>query len=123
MMGVEPDIDISGLSVDYRSDDGSVKHAVENVSLKLFPGEIVSIVGPSGCGKTSILRAVLNEVKHSGSCRLNVARESDLSYLHQKPVLLPWRTALENAALGQEVRGRMSIDSIHRVRNCSMISA
>lgn len=114
-MSAEPDIDIAGLSVDYRRDDGSVKHAVQNVDLKLFPGEIVSIVGPSGCGKTSILRAVLKQVKHLGKCRLNVARDCDLSYLQQNPALMPWRTALENAALGQEIRGRMSSDSIRRV--------
>jgi NitT/TauT family transport system ATP-binding protein len=114
-MSAEPDIDIAGLSVDYIGDDGSVKHAVEDLSLKLFPGEIVNIVGPSGCGKTSILRAVLDEVKHHGSCRLNVARASDLSYLQQKPALLPWRTAMENAALGLEVRHLISAASIQRV--------
>jgi len=92
-----------------------VQKAVENVTLDLFPGEIVSIVGPSGCGKTSILRAVLDEVEYEGRCKLNVTREKDLCYLEQSPALLPWRTALENAALGQEVRGRMSSDSIRRV--------
>jgi NitT/TauT family transport system ATP-binding protein len=113
-MSAPPDVDISGLSVDY-SCDGFVTHAVENVTLSLFPGEIVSIVGPSGCGKTSILKAVLNEVEYQGECRLNVARESELCYLQQTPALLPWRTVLENAALGQEVRGLMTHDSIARV--------
>jgi NitT/TauT family transport system ATP-binding protein len=114
-MSSEPDIDIVGLSVDYRSSDDSVKHAVENISLQVFPGEIVSIVGPSGCGKTSILRAVLKEVEYRGKCVVNPLREGALSYLQQKPALLPWRTALENAALGQEVRGLMTVDSIRRV--------
>src|SRR5207302_5970256 len=114
-MSADPDLKIEALSITYRNADGSVKRAVENVSLDLFPGEIVSIVGPSGCGKTSILRAVLNEVDYKGSCDLNVTRGKDLCYLQQNPALLPWRTALENAALGQEVRGRMSSDSIRRV--------
>src|ERR1043166_516938 len=115
-MSAEPDIDIVGLSVDYRRGDGLVKHAVENFDLKVFPGQIVSIVGPSGCGKTSVLRAVLqaeiDEVEYRGHCRVNPAREGSLSYLQQKPALLPWRTALENVALGQEVRGLMSSDSL-----------
>jgi len=114
-MSAEPDIDIKGLSVSYRRYDGSIKHAVADVTLELFPGEIVSIVGPSGCGKTSILRAVLDEVEYKGRCQLNVARGSGLSYLQQNPALLPWRTALENAALGQEVRGLLSADSILKV--------
>jgi NitT/TauT family transport system ATP-binding protein len=114
-MSAEPDLRIEALSIEYRNADGSVKQAVDNVTLDLFPGEIVSIVGPSGCGKTSILRAILNDVEYRGSCRLNVIREKDLCYLQQNPALLPWRTALENAALGQEIRGRMSSDSIFRV--------
>ncbi len=114
-MTAKPDIDIAELSVDYRSDDGSLKHAVENVTLKVFPGEIVSIVGPSGCGKTSILRAVLNEVEHEGKADLNPERDSEISYLQQEPALLPWRTAMENATIGQEVRRRMTSDSILRV--------
>lgn len=119
-MSTEPDLEIEALSVEYRNADGSVKKAVENVNLKLFPGEIVSIVGPSGCGKTSILRAILNEVgyegdyeaRYEGNCRLN---ERDLCYLQQNPALLPWRTVLENAALGLEVRGNLSNNSIDRV--------
>lgn len=113
--GCRPDIDIRGISINYPSDDGSVKRAVADVSLKVFPGDIVSIVGPSGCGKTSILRAVLGEVVYEGQCDLNITRETQLSYIQQKPALLPWRTALENAALGQEIRGRLTKDSIHLV--------
>lgn len=111
-MSAEPDIEIAGLSIDYQRDDGSIKHAVKEVDLKVFPGEIISIVGPSGCGKTSILRALLKRVNYTGDCRLNVTKEGELSYLQQSPALLPWRTALENAVLGQEVRGRMTRDSI-----------
>lgn len=115
-MSTEPDIKIEGLSVDYQNEDGSIKHAVSDITLEVFPGEIVSIVGPSGCGKTSILRAILKEVKTPpGSCNLNIERESQLSYLQQNPALLPWRTALENAALGLEVRNQMTSDSIKRV--------
>lgn len=113
-MSAQPDIQVSGLSIEYRSDGESVKHAVADISLDVFPGEIVSIVGPSGCGKTSILRAVLEEIPYKGYCSLNHSRTSQLCYLQQKPALLPWRTALENAALGQEVRKLMTPDSISR---------
>jgi NitT/TauT family transport system ATP-binding protein len=109
------DVLVRDLSVSYRNQDGSKKMAVDGVSLSVFPGEIVTIVGPSGCGKTTILRALLGSVDFSGVCRLNALREKDLSYLQQVPALLPWRTALENAALGQEVRRTMSADSIRRV--------
>ena len=112
-MTIKPDIEIKGLSINFYSDNGSIKNAVVDVDLEVFPGEIVSIVGPSGCGKTSILRALMNEINYEGKCELNVDRETELCYLHQTPSLLPWRTALENAVLGNEIRGRMG--SIRRV--------
>ncbi len=37
--------------------------AVEDVSLKIWPGEFVGILGPSGAGKTTVLRAILGGVK------------------------------------------------------------
>ena len=110
-----PDIAVKQLSVEYKTEDGPVVRAIENISLQVFPGEIVSIVGPSGCGKTSILRAILGEVPYSGQADLQVGRSSELSYLQQKPELLPWRTSLENAALGLEVRGLLNRDSLKRV--------
>ena len=44
-MSAEPDISIADLSIDYRSEDGSLKRAVQDVTLNVFPGEIVCIVG------------------------------------------------------------------------------
>ncbi len=121
-MTAEADIDVVGLSIDYRCNDGSLKPAIHGVSLKVLPGEIVSIVGPSGCGKTSILRAILGEVEYQGHCSLNFTRESEMSYLQQKPSLLPWRTALENAVLGQEIRGLLSNESIRRAEELLLSS-
>lgn len=110
------DISIRNLCVAYTDTHGRRKEAVRNVSMEVSPGEVVSIVGPSGCGKTSILRSLLGEVAFDGECELSQKRSSDLCYLQQSPVLLPWRTALENAAMGQEVRGRMTWASILRVK-------
>jgi oligopeptide/dipeptide ABC transporter ATP-binding protein len=56
-----PLLEIAGLSVEFKTDDGVV-HAVDEVSLKVYEGEIVAVVGESGSGKTvtamSILRLV-----------------------------------------------------------------
>ena len=57
---VEPVLEISGLSVAYRSAAGDVK-AVENVSLALRPGEVVGLAGESGSGKSTLAY---------GACRL-----------------------------------------------------
>ena len=46
---------IENLNVVYRTDEKSTV-AVDNLSLDIKKGELISIVGPSGCGKSTILR-------------------------------------------------------------------
>ncbi|MEQ1648910.1 MAG: ABC transporter ATP-binding protein [Hyphomicrobiaceae bacterium] len=84
--------------------------AVDRVSLTLKPGEFVSLVGPSGCGKTTILNlltGLLSDVPE-GDVRVlgKVPRAGnpDIAYMLARDSLLPWRTALENAAYGMEIR-------------------
>lgn len=54
----EPAIDVADLVKHYRASDGSVVHAVDGVSLNVFPGEIVGLLGANGAGKTSTLRVI-----------------------------------------------------------------
>jgi NitT/TauT family transport system ATP-binding protein len=83
--------------------DGGVV-ALDQVSLGAEPGEFVSIVGPSGCGKSTMLRLIAGLIPAtSGSIVVNgrtVAEpRQDVALMFQRPTLLPWLTALENALL------------------------
>jgi NitT/TauT family transport system ATP-binding protein len=87
---------------------------LEDVALRVAPGQIVSLVGPSGSGKSTILRAVIG--LHSllaGSVTLAVPRDQ-IGMLFQDDALLPWRSAEENVALGLRARGVAKIDRIRR---------
>ncbi|AMO25437.1 ABC transporter ATP-binding protein [Ramlibacter tataouinensis] len=84
---------------------------LSDVSLQVSDGEFVSLVGPSGCGKTTLLNLCAGLVQHSGTGSVCVAGEAPregspkVAYMLARDSLLPWRTALDNAAFGLQVRG------------------
>ena len=86
--------------------------AVSDVSLRVAPGEFVSIVGPSGCGKTTLLNfaagllpAGVGRGKFLIGGREPFVGNRDIAYMLARDALAPWRTALGNAELGTEIRG------------------
>jgi NitT/TauT family transport system ATP-binding protein len=75
--------------------------AIRNVSLDVATNEFVSILGPSGCGKSTLLMMVAGVVdKSAGEISINDAPVTgprpDIGVVFQQPVLLPWRTVLDN---------------------------
>ena len=98
------------LSKVYATQRGEPVHALHEVSLRIGNGEFVSLVGPSGCGKTTLLMILAGLVPKSGGSAMFRDQEiveprADIGLVFQKPVLLPWRTVLENALLPAEVLG------------------
>lgn len=84
--------------------------AVEGASLKVADGEFVAIVGPTGCGKSTLLNATAGLLAPAaGSVSIFGAPLSGLNrragYLFQAEALFPWKTALENVAIGLDVAG------------------
>ncbi|MCK1288514.1 ABC transporter ATP-binding protein [Bradyrhizobium sp. 44] len=96
--------------VAFQLGDGRVYTAVEKAHLTVAQGEFVAIVGPTGCGKSTLLNVAAGLLKPAaGSVRIFdqplAGLNRDAGYLFQADALFPWKTALDNVAIGLEVSG------------------
>ena len=96
-------IEIKNLSKIYNNEKGEML-ALKDISFSIKKKEFISIVGPSGCGKSTILTILANILKKSqGEIKFNIENPK-IGYMLQEDSLFPWRTVLDNACLGLEIR-------------------
>ena len=103
-------IELDKLGMTYEAASGPVE-ALADISLSVGAGEFVSLVGPSGCGKSTLLRIVaglrpstLGSVSVTGK---KVTRPiPDIGMVFQAPILLKWRSILDNVLLPAELAGK-----------------
>lgn len=100
---------IDKLRVVYKTDDSETV-AVDDFTLDVKKGELISIVGPSGCGKTTILRSIAGLLQPT-SGRITIgdrectAPGSDRGMVFQDFALFPWRSVQKNVEFGMEIAG------------------
>jgi NitT/TauT family transport system ATP-binding protein len=103
-------IDLSGVGMTYQAASGPVE-ALAGISLAVGAGEFVSLVGPSGCGKSTLLRIVAG-LRPATAGRVTVEGKrvtrpiADVGMVFQAPILLKWRTILDNVLLPAELAGK-----------------
>jgi ABC-type nitrate/sulfonate/bicarbonate transport system ATPase subunit len=104
-----PRIEARGLRLSLPAGDGRLE-VLGGVHLDVAPGEFVALVGPSGCGKSTLLAVLAGLMEpEAGQVLLDgrpgVDRLGHLTLMPQRDGLLPWRTLLDNVALGPELVG------------------
>lgn len=111
---MKPLLEIDNLKVNY----GQVE-AVQGISLRLMPGEIISVIGPNGAGKTSLLAAAMGLLPSRGTVRLDgesldgvdvEARvERGLCLVPEKRELFGDMPVLDNLLLGSYCKGESGV--------------
>lgn len=102
-------LQLIGIEKEFPSPDGPTQ-ALRDINLTIDVGSFVAIVGPSGCGKSTLLNIVSGlETPTAGHVLFDgneiANRLGHTAYMHQRDLLLPWRTVLGNAILGLEAAG------------------
>jgi NitT/TauT family transport system ATP-binding protein len=109
-------VSLEAVTVAFNVADRGVFTAVERAHLSVAAGEFVAIVGPTGCGKSTLLNVAAGLLKPAeGVARIFGEPLTRLNrqagYLFQADALFPWKTALENVAIGPETAGVASVEA------------
>ena len=91
---------------------------IDDLTLDVAPGEFLAVLGPSGCGKSTLLRVIagLSPIDR-GTLDIEPSPERlKTAFVFQDAHLLPWLTALDNAALPLELAGVPPAERLERAR-------
>ena len=109
-------LEIENLEKNYYTKQGEIK-AIDNISLKIKEGEIITIVGTSGCGKSSLLGILANiEDKTNGKIKYQKDKPT-IGYMLQNDALFPWLTIFDNAILGLKIAKKDTLENKEYVKN------
>jgi NitT/TauT family transport system ATP-binding protein len=105
-----PKVHLDGISLSYRTNDGKSLLALDNIELKVHPGEFLCIVGPSGCGKSTLLHLIAGLQKPtSGRILMDnkpvTSPGTDRILIFQELGLFPWLRVGENVEFGMKMKG------------------
>lgn len=111
LTGGTPKISIRDMTLVHVNEERRQSNvAVENLTLDIMENEFLCVVGPSGCGKSTLLSAIAGFMQpQTGTVTMNGERitkpGADRGVVFQEYALLPWKTVLDNVALGLKFRG------------------
>ena len=116
-----PGIVFSGVTKRFVSPTGAVMTAARDINMEIAPGEFCAIVGPTGCGKSTTLTMVSGLSEPSEGTVSVFGRPvngvtPDAGFVFQADALMPWKSVLDNVALGPKFRGEPKAQSVDKAR-------
>jgi NitT/TauT family transport system ATP-binding protein len=99
---------------------GQARPTLQDVALRIEPGEQVALIGRSGCGKSTLLHMLAGLLLPSEGCvhirgHMVTRPSAKWNMMFQKPSLYPWMTVRQNAELGLLFAGRREPETIDRL--------
>jgi taurine transport system ATP-binding protein len=103
-------LQLDKISMRFDLPDGGVVQALQDVSLTIKEGEIMSVLGPSGCGKTTLLNIIAGFLAPtSGKIVLNghtvTGPDAERGMVFQKGALFEWMSVRQNVDFGPRMKG------------------
>ncbi|MEN8893822.1 ABC transporter ATP-binding protein [Planktotalea arctica] len=113
---------IDNVSMRFELPNGGHVQALQNVSLDIKSGELMSVLGPSGCGKTTLLNIVAGFLAPTeGNIILNdkkvIGPSADRGMVFQQGALFEWMTVRENVSFGPDMKGVSRAESKENVEH------
>jgi NitT/TauT family transport system ATP-binding protein len=115
-------IELHGVTKRFVTPAGTAFTALRDLDLVVEPGEFCAVVGPTGCGKSTTLSLIsgleppsLGTVKVFGEPVTSVGRQ--VGYVFQRDAVFPWKSVLDNVAMGPRFRGTPTDEANTRARD------
>lgn len=106
-------ISILSLSKKYNTKEGEI-NAIDNISLDIFEGDIISILGPSGCGKSTLL-SIISRLDNETTGKIIYKDNIVMSYMLQNDALFNHLTIYDNAILGLKIQKKLNDNHLNYV--------
>src|SRR5665213_3272973 len=112
---------VDNVVVRYETPEGPIA-AVDDVSLKVRPGEFLSVIGPSGCGKSTLFNVIGGLLsQQQGTVRVGgetiAGPHKSIGMVFQEESTFPWRTVTDNVAFPLELAGMPKAKRDERARH------
>ncbi len=117
---------IDDISMRFELPNGGAVQALQNVSLNLKSGELMSVLGPSGCGKTTLLNIVAGFLAPTeGKVILNdhvvTGPAAERGMVFQQGALFEWMNVRKNIAFGPDMAGKPAAETQEKVESLLQI--